>query len=108
MILEVIATNVEDCIVIENCQAHRIELCCDLEKGGLTSDYETTKKACDSINIPIRVMIRNTDRDFVYSQLEFEQMKKDIEFVKTTKAEGIVIGILNSDNTIDYQKEQNN
>lgn len=51
-------------------------------------------------------MIRNIDQDFVYSDKEFEQMKKDIEFVKSTKAEGVVISILNANNTVDYQRTQ--
>ncbi|WP_425383102.1 copper homeostasis protein CutC [Spiroplasma endosymbiont of Melieria omissa] len=36
---------------------------------------------------------------------DFKIFKRDIEFIKTTHASGIVCGILTKDNNIDVEKE---
>ena len=58
--------------------ADRIELCDNLGEGGTTPSYGTIYLATQNINIPIAVIIRPRGGDFVYSNDEFEIMKKDI------------------------------
>ncbi|AHI53158.1 copper homeostasis protein CutC [Spiroplasma culicicola] len=101
--LEVIGKNVEDAIAINKTQASRIELCDKLEFGGYTPDYQTIKDVCEISQIPVNVIVRHTHKDFYSNPEEKAQILKDIEFIKTTKANGIVYGILNQDNTIDIE-----
>lgn len=56
--------------------ADRIELCDNLEEGGTTPSYGTIYLAKKNINIPISVIIRPRGGNFVYSNDEFEIMKK--------------------------------
>ena len=62
--------------------ADRIELCDNLGEGGTTPSYGTIYLATQNINIPIAVIIRPRGGDFVYSNDEFEIMKKDIVICK--------------------------
>ncbi|AKU79450.1 copper homeostasis protein CutC [Spiroplasma turonicum] len=102
MLLEVIAKSIEDVHDINNSNAHRIELCKDLNVGGLTPDYNLIKHATDISTLPINVIVRPSFKSFVYSEAEKIQILKDIEFIKTTKANGIVFGGL-IDKNIDVE-----
>ena len=107
MFLEVIATSVEDVKIINQAQnVSRIELCVELEQGGYTPDYDVIKKSCAISTIPIRVITRHQDADFYYHPEEFEQIKKDIEYIKTTKADGIVVGIITPNKEVDIPHMQ--
>lgn len=84
--------------------ADRIELCDNLGEGGTTPSYGTIYLAKKNINIPIAVIIRPRGGDFVYSNDEFEIMKRDIMICKELGVETVVLGILNRDNTIDIDR----
>ncbi|ALD66721.1 copper homeostasis protein CutC [Spiroplasma cantharicola] len=101
MLLEVIAKDFKDIRIINNSNANRIEFCEDLKVGGLTPALEDIKYACDLSKLPINIIVRNTSRDFFYTDKEKKDMIEQIKFIKTTKANGIVIGALNKDLTID-------
>lgn len=45
-------------------------------------------------SIPVYVMIRPRGGDFLYSDFEYEVMRKDIENFKENGADGFVFGIL--------------
>ena len=81
--------------------ANRIELCENLNVGGTTPSYGTIKK-CRSLAIPVFVMIRPRGGNFVYSPEEIEIMKLDIQMCKDLGVLGVVLGVLTSDNKIDY------
>ncbi|WP_368487199.1 copper homeostasis protein CutC [Spiroplasma sp. DGKH1] len=107
MFLEVIATSVDDVKVINQAQnVSRIELCAALEHGGYTPNYDVIKESCAISKIPIRVITRHQDADFYYHPEEFEQIKKDIEYIKTTQADGIVVGIITPNQEVDLPHMQ--
>ena len=81
--------------------ADRIELCANLAEGGTTPSYAHIKKCKESFSIPIFPIIRPRGGDFLYTKDEFEIMKNDIKLCKELGCEGIVIGLLNMDGTID-------
>lgn len=81
--------------------ANRIELCSDLANDGLTPDFETMKKACSELDLPVMVMARPRTGNFVYSADEVEAMKTAIDQAKECGAEGVVFGLLTAENTID-------
>ncbi|WP_339033825.1 copper homeostasis protein CutC [Spiroplasma endosymbiont of Cantharis rufa] len=103
MLLEVIGKDFKDIRLISNSNASRIEFCNDLKVGGLTPALEDIKYACDLSKLPINIIVRNTARDFFYTEKEKKDMIEQIKFIRTTKANGIVIGALNKDLTIDVQ-----
>ena len=104
MIIEVCAESYEYAVKAEKAGADRIELCKDLHLDGLTPVYETAKKTIDSLNIPVFILIRPRDGDFIYSDEEIELMKQDIVKFKEMGCKGIVSGVLNSDHSIDIKK----
>lgn len=83
--------------------ADRIELCASLIEGGITPSYGTLFKAKELIKIPVFVMIRPRGGSFSYTDDEVDIMMKDIEFVKELGFEGVVFGLLNEKNEIDYE-----
>ena len=104
MIIEVCAESYKYALKAEKAGANRIELCKDLHLDGLTPDYESAKKTIDSLNIPVFILIRPREGDFIYSNEEFELMKRDIIKFKEMGCKGIVSGVLNDDNSIDIER----
>lgn len=84
--------------------ADRIELCDNLAVGGTTVSVgvmETTITYCKQKAVPVMVIIRPRGGDFIYSEVEKEIMLRDIQTAKELGAEGIVIGALTTDYTLD-------
>ena len=104
MIIEVCAESYEYALKAEKAGANRIELCKNLHLDGLTPDYESAKRTIDSLNIPVFILIRPREGDFIYSNEEFELMKRDIIKFKEMGCKGIVSGVLNDDNSIDIER----
>ncbi|WP_109302399.1 copper homeostasis protein CutC [Aquimarina sp. AU474] len=90
--------------VAEQNGAHRIELCADLSVGGITPPLDVISRVKKEIDIPIRVMIRPRGGDFVYSDDEFDLMKKQIRYCHMLKIDGVVFGILKRNNTLDIRR----
>lgn len=101
MKLEIISYNIESCIAAEEAGAHRIELCVNPSEGGTTPSYGFIKAARKKLSIELYVMIRPRGGDFFYSNDDFEIMKADIEICKQYGCDGVVIGLLKKDGTID-------
>ena len=84
--------------------ADRIELCANLAEGGTTPSYAHIKKCKEAFDIALFPIIRPRGGDFLYTKDEFEIMKNDIKLCKELGCEGIVIGLLNMDGTIDMTR----
>jgi len=84
--------------------ADRIELCANLAEGGTTPSYAHIKKCKETFDIALFPIIRPRGGDFLYTKDEFEIMKNDIKLCKELDCEGIVIGLLNMDGTIDMTR----
>jgi copper homeostasis protein len=84
--------------------ANRVELCDNLAEGGTTPSAALIQMTKEKLEIPAAVMIRPRHGDFLYSDLEFKIMKKDIEFCKTVGVEAVVFGLLTPDGQIDCQR----
>lgn len=103
MLLEVIAKNINDVLEINKSQANRIELCRELNVGGLTPDYNVIKECTEASNIPVNVIVRTSAENFFFNEKEIDEMLEQIKFISTTKANGIVIGVLNENYTINEE-----
>lgn len=102
--LEICLENAESALVAERNGASRIELCGNLLEGGTTPSYGLITTCKKLLSIPIHVMIRPRGGDFCYSDLEFEIMKEDIKTCKSLGVEGVVLGLLLPDGSVDVSR----
>jgi copper homeostasis protein len=102
--LEVCAGSLVSALKAQAGGAHRVELCDNLAEGGTTPSAGTIILAKKYLQIPVFVLIRPRSGDFLYNSLEFELMKEDISFCKEHRAEGVVLGILNPDGSVDIKR----
>jgi copper homeostasis protein len=84
--------------------AHRIELCSELSQGGLTPDAELLRSVRELVRLPIFTMIRPRGGDFVYSDIEYAEMQREMKTVRRLGADALVFGILRRDGQLDVQR----
>jgi len=84
--------------------ADRIELCANLAEGGVTPSYGHIKKCRDSFALPLYPIIRPRGGDFLYTAEEFEIMMHDARLCRRMGCDGVVIGLLNKDGSIDISR----
>ena len=84
--------------------ADRIELCANLTEGGTTPSYGHLKKCREAFPVPLFPIIRPRGGDFLYTDEEFEIMVHDVRLCKELNCDGIVIGLLNADGSIDVKR----
>jgi len=102
--LEVCVDSLESAIAAQKGGADRIELCDNLYEGGTTPSAGTIELARKMLDLKIHVIIRPRGGDFLYSRLEYDVMRRDIEFARKKKVNGIVIGLLTPDGQIDVAR----
>lgn len=93
MLIETIASTLDEALSLEALGADRIELVSAVSEGGLTPSHAMIQKVCEQCRIPVNVMIK-TRKDYQFSDRDMEVMLADLEYIKTTKAHGIVFGAL--------------
>lgn len=84
--------------------ADRIELCAALTEGGTTPSYGTIKRCRESFNVSLFPIIRSRSGDFLYSDDEFQIMMDEVKLCKQLACDGVVIGLLHADGTIDKER----
>lgn len=102
--LEVCANSVQSAINAQIAGAKRIELCENLFIGGTTPSYGCIKTTRERVDIAINILIRPRIGDFLYSDIEFEQIKNDILVAKQLGVNGIVCGILLPNGEVDTER----
>jgi copper homeostasis protein len=103
-ILEICVDAVDSAQSAERGGAQRVELCSNLLEGGVTPSAGLIAIVRKNISIALQVMVRPRGGDFCYSDDEFAAMKQDILTAKSLRADGIVLGILNLDGSIDVSR----
>lgn len=104
--IEIACFNLESALIAQNAGADRVELCADMSVGGTTPIIERIQQARENLTIDLYVMIRPRGGNFVYSEVEFKQMKSEIETIKKLGVNGFVFGILKDDNTINIEQNK--
>lgn len=99
--LEVIAFTIAACIKAGESGAQRIELCDNPGEGGTTASYGMIRMAREKTTLQLYPIIRPRGGDFLYSDDEFNIMMRDIQLCKDAGCDGVVIGLLKADGTID-------
>jgi copper homeostasis protein len=98
--IEVVASSVHSCIEAEKGGAARIELCSALATAGVTPSNGLLVAVKTHISLPVYVMIRPREGDFCYDSLEVETMKREIDGLQSSGADGFVFGVLNANGTV--------
>lgn len=102
--LEVCANTLTSALAAQEGGAIRVELCDNLGEGGTTPSYGQIKLARKMLHIKLYVLIRPREGDFLYSDTEFEIMKTDVQNCIDIGCDGVVIGILNPDGSVDTKR----
>ncbi|HSD08804.1 copper homeostasis protein CutC [Flavobacterium sp.] len=104
--LEIACFNLESAIIAQQFGADRVEFCDNFKEGGTTPDFKLAQQVRDKLTIQMNVMIRPRGGNFVYSDVEFEQMKLAIQQFKKINIDGFVFGMLNPDNSFDQRNKE--
>ncbi len=104
--IEVVCYNITSVLNAINSGASRIELCDSPGDGGTTPSSGMIELVKEKSPIPVFVMIRPRGGDFLYSEEEYEVMKRDVVVAKKLNADGVVFGILNADGTMDTERNK--
>lgn len=102
--LEICVDSVESAIAAQYAGAHRVELCDNLIEGGTTPSFGTINSVRKNLSIDVNVIIRPRGGDFLYTDAEYDIMRRDIDICGESGVNGIVIGILRSDGEIDLER----
>lgn len=101
---ELCSYSIEACYTAARLGVDRVEICASPAEGGVTPSMGLIKRACEIPDIEICVMIRPRGGDFLYTDEEFELMKRDINYVREAGATGVVLGILTEDGRVDVER----
>lgn len=102
--IEICPQSLTSALIAQEGGADRIELCAALEVGGLTPSLASILKARQMLHIEICILIRPRAGDFCYSDLEFTTIKEDIIFCRDNGIDGVVVGILKPDGTLNMEQ----
>lgn len=101
--IEVCANSLESALNAQKGGADRVELCANLYEGGTTPSMGELSLARELLQIDLNVLIRPRGGDFLYSKNEIEIIKRDVVNCKKLGVDGVVIGFLKPDGSIDTE-----
>jgi copper homeostasis protein len=104
LLLEISVQSAEAALAAERGGADRIELCENLDVGGVTPSSDLMRFARMQVRLPIFAMVRPRGGDFAYTEGEFAEMMRAIETAKETGMDGVVLGILKKDRGVDVAR----
>ncbi|MDE5909133.1 MAG: copper homeostasis protein CutC [Lachnospiraceae bacterium] len=102
--LECCVDSVESALAAEAGGADRLELCSALIIGGISPGMALFEQIRQCTKIPVRVLLRPRFGDFLYTEYEFEILKREVELFRQAGAEGIVIGCLMEDGSLHMEQ----
>jgi copper homeostasis protein len=103
-ILEACVDSVESALAAQRGGASRIELCGNLIIGGTTPSPCLFQEIREHTDIRTHILIRPRFGDFCYTDYEFQIIRREIRNFRRLGAEGVVIGILKPEGTLDMEK----
>ena len=103
LVLEIAVFNIQSALLASKAGADRLELCENPVDGGTTPSFGTLKTIREKISIPVFPIIRARGGDFFYTADELDVMQKDILLCKQLGFDGVVIGSLKKDATVDTE-----
>jgi copper homeostasis protein len=104
VLLEICADSITSSLEAAKGGANRLELCAALPVGGLTPSAGTIRQVREAVDLPVHILIRPRSGDFCYSPEEFAVMRQDVLTAKALGAQGVVLGLLHPDGSIDRER----
>jgi copper homeostasis protein len=104
ILLEVCANSVTSALAAQDGGAVRAELCENLYEGGTTPSHGEIVLARKLLHIKLYALIRPRGGDFLYTDLEYDIMTADGKYSIDAGCDGIVMGILNADGSVDKKR----
>lgn len=101
VLIEACVTSVDEAVGAREAGAHRLELCRDLDVGGLTPAPELVAAVKAAVDIPVFVMARPRAGSFHFSPREIQSTLRHVEAVIHAGADGVVVGFLEPDGSVD-------
>lgn len=97
-VLEVIALDAEDAVAAQSGGADRLEIVTDMAADGLTPPRETFARIRAAVDIPLRVMLRQSDG---FAAGDVDALVRDAQALRAEGAEEFVLGFLDEDGNPD-------
>ena len=104
--LECCVDSVESALEAARGGAKRLELCSALVIGGLSPSKVLFEQVRNAVTIPIHVLLRPRFGDFCYTDYEHHIIKEEIKLFRELGADGVVIGNLRPDGTLNVEQMQ--
>lgn len=101
VVVEACVTSVAEAVASVRAGAHRLELCVDLEVGGLTPGVELLGAVVEAAGAPVFTMVRPRPGPFRVPPTEIDRMAATVATLRAAGARGIVLGVLDADGGID-------
>ena len=102
-LLECATDSVESALAAARGGADRLELCSNLIIGGTTPTMALFDEVRSHSDIPLFILIRPRFGDFLYSDYEANVICREIEMFQKAGAQGVVIGSLNRDGSLNEE-----
>jgi copper homeostasis protein len=99
--LEICAASLASAQAAQAGGAQRIELCQNLEQGGITPSYGLIRQVLAQVSLPVFVLIRPRPGGFVYDAGELAIMRDDIAACRELGCAGVVLGVLDATGRVD-------
>ena len=99
--IEICAPSYESALAAQRGGAARIELCSELDAGGVTPSYGLIQGVRAALTIAVNVLVRPRSGDFLYSSYEVETVTRDIALCAQAGVQGVVVGALTADAKVD-------
>lgn len=100
-LLEICAGDIDSVLAAAHGGAARVELCSALAVGGITPSEGFIRRAVAVPGIKKNVLIRPREGDFIYTPDEVAIMLDDVAMAARCGADGVVVGALLPDGSID-------
>ena len=102
-LLECATDSVESALAAAKGGADRLELCANLIIGGTTPTLTLYDEVRSHSDIPLFILIRPRFGDFLYTDYEANVICREIKMFQKAGAEGVVIGSLNKDGSLNVE-----
>lgn len=103
-LLEVCVDSAESAAEAKRGGADRLELCANLVIGGTTPEQALYERVRETADIRVNVLIRPRYGDFLYTEHEFWIIARSVELYRRLGADGVVVGCLLPDGSLDTER----
>lgn len=101
--VEICCNSIASAVAAKDGGANRIELCRDLECGGLTPSDEAIAYCTRRLGLRTHVLVRPRAGNFCYSEFEQMEMIATIKRCKELGAAAVVLGLLTEDGKVEVE-----